>query len=205
MVQKHHATATTTLLGILGALILLQAYVPMVGYIRIFPAWPAISTIHLTVILAGVLLDVPGGAAMGLFWGAVSLFKAYTAPGDPMTLLLFHNPVIAIVPRVLVGVAAALVFRHWLKRWQSGRATTIKLALAGIAGALTNTLLVIAFTWLFFASRANQVVPGASAANLAWLLIGAFAINALAEAAMAAVVTPLLGKALLAVRRRARR
>ena len=44
------------IIGILGALIILQAYIPMVGYVQIFPAWPAISTIHLTVIIGGIVL-----------------------------------------------------------------------------------------------------------------------------------------------------
>ena len=202
--MRTHSTHTITLLGIFGALIILQAYVPMVGYIRLFPAWPAISTIHLTVILAGVLLDVPGGATMGLLWGVVSLIKAYTAPGDPMTLLLFQNPVIAIVPRVLVGVVAAVLFNHVFKNRRSGRMATVKLSLAGICGALTNTALVILLTWLFFAQRASSVVPGADAANLGLVLAGAFAINAVAEAAMAAVVTPVLGQALLVVQKRRR-
>ena len=43
------------IIGILGALIILQAYIPMVGYVQIFPAWPAISTIHLTVIIGGIV------------------------------------------------------------------------------------------------------------------------------------------------------
>ena len=60
-----HSSRTISLMGIFGALIILQAYIPMVGYIRIFPAWPAISTIHLTVILGGVLLGIPGGAGEG--------------------------------------------------------------------------------------------------------------------------------------------
>ncbi|KRN23576.1 ECF transporter S component [Lacticaseibacillus camelliae] len=202
--RSNHSTNTITLLGIFGALIILQAYVPMVGYIRLFPAWPAISTIHLTVILAGVLLGVPGGAAMGLLWGGVSLFKAFTAPGDPMTLLLFQNPVIAIVPRVAVGIVAGLVFNDLFKTVRSGRGATMKLSLAGICGALTNTGLVIFFTWVFFAQRASSVVPGANAGNLAFVLMGTFAINAIAEAAMAAVVVPVLGQALLAVQKRRR-
>ncbi|WP_461226536.1 ECF transporter S component [Lacticaseibacillus suihuaensis] len=194
-----------SVMGVFGALIILQAYIPMIGYIRLFPMWPAISTIHLTVILGGVLLGVRGGAGLGLLWGVVSLIKAYTGATDPMTLLLFQNPVIAIVPRVAVGVVAALVFAALSQAADNRRSAGLKMSLAGICGALTNTLLVIAFTWLFFAGRANAVVPGANAQNLGWLLITAFAINAVAEAAMAAVVTPLLGLVLTDAKRRRRR
>ena len=88
------------------------------------------------------------------------------------------------------------------KRHQSTLAQTIKMVIAGVAGALTNTLLVIGFTWLLFASKAAQIVPGANATNLGWLLITALAINAVAEAVLGGIVTPILGQALLRFRRK---
>ncbi|KRK71693.1 ECF transporter S component [Lacticaseibacillus nasuensis] len=200
MTRKSSAY-TISILGILGALIILQAYIPMVGYIRIIPGLPAISTIHLTVILGGVILGVRGGATLGLLWGCISLLKAYTSAADPVTLLLFQNPIIAIVPRIMVGVVAALIFNHIASKTRTGLGGTIKMVLAGIAGALTNTLLVIAFTWLLFASQAGKVVHGANASNLGWLLIASLAVNAIAEATMAGIVTPILGQALLRFKR----
>ena len=38
------------IIGILGALIILQAYIPMVGYVQIFPASDSRSAQHLTLI-----------------------------------------------------------------------------------------------------------------------------------------------------------
>ena len=61
------------IIGILGALIILQAYIPMVGYVQIFPAWPAISTIHLTVIIGGIVLGYGGGARLCFFWGVTTM------------------------------------------------------------------------------------------------------------------------------------
>ena len=121
-----------------------------------------------------------------------------------MTLLLFQNPVIAIVPRVMVGIVAAAVFNLIAPKVKTGLGATVKLVAAGILGALTNTGLVIVFTWIFFASRATQVVAGADSANLGLLLMAAFGINAIAEAAMAGIVTPILGRVLLAVQARRR-
>ena len=189
------------IIGILGALIILQAYIPMVGYVQIFPAWPAISTIHLTVIIGGIVLGY-GGASLGLLWGLTSLIRAYTSATDPVTLLLFRNPIIAIVPRVMVGLVAAFIFHQLFKKKQTPLAQTVKMVFAGVVGALTNTLLVIGFTWLMFASKAAQIVPGADATNLGWLLMTALAINAVAEALLGGIVTPILGHALLRFRRK---
>lgn len=201
MTRKSN-TYDIAIIGVLGALIIMQAYIPMVGYITILPVLPAISTIHLTVILGGVLLGVRGGAGLGLLWGSISLIKAYTSATDPMTLLLFQNPVIAIVPRVMVGIVAGLIFNHIAAGVRTGFGATIKLIAAGVAGALTNTSLVIGFTWLFFAQNAGRVVAGASATNLGWVLIATLGVNAIAEATMAAIVTPVLGQVLLGLRKR---
>lgn len=161
-----------SIIGVLGALIIMQAYIPFVGYIRISPAWPAISTIHLTVILGGVILGVRGGASLGALWGVISLIKAYTAAADPVTLMLFQNPIIAIVPRIMVGIVAALIFDHIFPQVRKGVGGVVKMAIAGVAGAFTNTSLVIVFTWLFFASKATRIVAGANASNLGWLMMG---------------------------------
>lgn len=187
------------IIGILGALIILQAYIQMVGYVQIFPAWPAISTIHLTVIIGGIVLGYGGAASLGLLWGLTSLIRTYTSATDPVTLLLFRNPIIAIVPRVMVGLVTAFIFHQLFKKKQTPLAQTVKIV---FAGALTNTLLVIGFTWLMFASKAAQIVAGADVTNLGWLLMTALAINAVAEALLGGVVTPILGHALLRFRRK---
>ena len=155
-----------------------------------------------TVIIGGIVLGYGGGASLGLLWGLTSLIRAYTSATDPVTLLLFRNPIIAIVPRVMVGLVAAFIFHQLFKKKQTPLAQTVKMVFAGVVGALTNTLLVIGFTWLMFASKAAQIVPGADATNLGWLLMTALAINAVAEALLGGIVTPILGHALLRFRRK---
>ncbi|MFD1429506.1 ECF transporter S component [Lacticaseibacillus mingshuiensis] len=201
MTHKSSSAYTISIIGVLGALLIMQAYIPMVGYIRIIPGLPAISTMHLTVIMAGVILGVRGGAGLGLMWGVISLVKAYTDATDPLTLLLFQNPVIAIIPRVMVGIVAGAIFNHIAPSVLHGVGATVKMIAAGVAGALTNTALVILFTWLFFAHNATQVLAGANAANLWWLLMVAFATNAALETLMAGVVTPVIGQGLMRFKR----
>lgn len=194
---RRSSTYTISIIGILGALIILQAYIPMVGYITVIPGLPAISTIHLTVILGAVVLGPRAGGGLGLLWGLISLLRAYTSPTSPLTILLFQNPVIAIVPRVMTGLVAGWIFNYVAKKVTTGIGGTVKMILAGVCGALTNTLLVIAFTWVFYATNASKVVSGANATDLGWLLMGALAINAVSEAVMAGIVTPILGQVLL--------
>lgn len=187
-------------LGLLTALIIVQSFVPMIGYISF--GGVSITTIHLTVIIGAVMLGTSGGAELGLIWGITSLIVAFTRPADPLSLLLFHNPIIAIVPRLMTGVVAGLIFNQIRPGMRTGTVGSIKMIFAGIAGALTNTLLVIAFTWLFYASKAATLVGnGASSANLGWIMIAMLGVNAIAEAIAAGIVTPLLGQALVRFRR----
>nr|WP_263849210.1 ECF transporter S component [Lacticaseibacillus sharpeae] len=57
-------------LGLLTALIIVQSFVPMIGYISF--GGVSITTIHLTVIIGAVMLGTSGGAELGLIWGITS-------------------------------------------------------------------------------------------------------------------------------------
>lgn len=198
--HKRSSAYNVSVMGILTALLIMQALVPMFGYIRITPGI-AITTMHLTVIIGAVVLGTRSGATLGLIWGIISMTVAYVAPGDPLSLLLFRNPIIAIVPRVLCGLVAGLIFNQ-VGRGGERRHLTARMVTAGIAGALTNTLFVIGFTWLFYAQRAASIVGnGADSHNLGFVLIAMLGVNAVAEAIAAAIVTPLLGRALIRFRR----
>ncbi|WP_127849524.1 ECF transporter S component [Lacticaseibacillus hulanensis] len=189
-----------SIIGLLTALIIVQSFVPMIGYISLGAV--SITTIHLTVIIGAVMLGTSGGAELGLIWGITSMIVAYTTPADPLSLLLFRNPIIAIVPRVMTGVVAGLIFNQIKSSQKTGSVGTIKMIFSGIAGALTNTALVIAFTWLFYASKAATLVGnGASSANLGWVMMAMLGVNAIAEAIAGGIVTPLLGQALIRFRR----
>jgi uncharacterized membrane protein len=189
-----------SIIGLLTALIIVQSFVPMVGYISLGTV--SITTIHLTVIIGAIMLGTSGGVELGLIWGITSLIVAFTTPADPLSLLLFRNPIIAIVPRVMTGLVAGLIFNQIRPSVRTGAIGSVKMVFSGIAGALTNTLLVIAFTWLFYASKAATIVGnGASSANLGWVMIAMLGVNAIAEAIAAGIVTPLLGQALVRFRR----
>ncbi|WP_054746352.1 ECF transporter S component [Amylolactobacillus amylophilus] len=114
--MRNQNTFNLTLIAIFTAIIFLQAFVPNLGYIVIVPTLPAITTIVLTVSIGGSLLGPCQGAILGLIWGLISLYMAYTRATDPITLLLFQNPVIAVVPRALVGVLSGLVAQALKKR-----------------------------------------------------------------------------------------
>jgi uncharacterized membrane protein len=95
------STQDVAVAGILGALTIVLGYTPL-GFIT-FPTPAAnATTMHIPVIVAGVLGGPIVGALVGAIFGTISLLR-HTIPA-------FGNPLIAIGPRILIGIVAALIF-----------------------------------------------------------------------------------------------
>ncbi|PTQ80147.1 putative membrane protein [Trichococcus patagoniensis] len=195
MNPQKNKTYRIAILGILSAFIIIQTFVPFLGNIPIPPLNPTI--IHITVIVAAFVLSTKDGMLIGLVWGLARMVKAYTLPASPLDLLLWTNPVIAVVPRVMVGLVAGLVFHAFLKRKQEKRGMVI----AAVLGSLTNTVLVLGFIALFYGNEyatALNVDPS----NLLKVLAGIVATNGVGEAVAAGLIAPFIAKALMKVRRK---
>ena len=83
------------LIGILGALTVVLGLTPL-GFIPLGPV--SATTLHIPVIVAGIIEGPVVGALVGLIFGLSSLFNAITKPTP--TSFMFYNPLISILPRV---------------------------------------------------------------------------------------------------------
>ena len=195
MNTQKNKTYRIAILGILSAFIIVQTFVPFLGNIPIPPLNPTI--IHITVIVAAFVLSTKDAMLVGLVWGLARMVKAYTLPASPLDLLLWTNPVIAVVPRVMVGLVAGLVFHAFLKRKQE----KVGMVTAAVLGSLTNTVLVLGFIALFYGNEyatALNVDPS----NLLKVLAGIVATNGIGEAVAAGLIAPFIATALMKVRRK---
>ena len=195
MNTQKNKTYRIAILGILSAFIIVQTFVPFLGNIPIPPLNPTI--IHITVIVAAFVLSTKDGMLVGLVWGLARMVKAYTLPASPLDLLLWTNPVIAVVPRVMVGLVAGLVFHAFLKR----KKEKVGMVIAAVLGSLTNTVLVLGFIALFYGNEyatALNVDPS----NLLKVLAGIVATNGIGEAVAAGLIAPFIATALMKVRRK---
>lgn len=168
--------------------------VPFLGFIPL--GFVNLTTLHLPVILAGSLLGAKAGAIVGLCFGVISLVRATLNP----TLLSFwfspfvpggnaFSAVIAIVPRIMLGVIAAWVF-HALKE------KNMRFAAAGVAGlvaTLMHTLLVLGGVALFLSATSMEVL-GLPA--IVPFLIGIVTSNGIFEALLAMAVNTVLVRVL---------
>jgi uncharacterized membrane protein len=128
----------------------------------------SLTIMHVPAIIGAVLVGPIAGAVIGVIFGIFSVFQAAVAPTGP-TDVWFTNPLISVLPRIFIGPVAWLVWKY-LKRWE-----VVGLIAAGIAGSITNTVLVLGMIGLL------GFVP--------WALLPAVIVaNGLPEAGISAVI-----------------
>lgn len=147
--KKHESLRRMILCAILCALVVAMTFVPYTGYISYGVI--EITTLHIVVIIGSVVLGFKYGGILGLVWGITCLIRAYLMP-----IYLpfgFGNPLISVLPRVLVGIVPALVFSG-LKKLRLNR--TIGLVIATVCGSLTNTVLVLSGMSIFIKATVRE-------------------------------------------------
>jgi len=172
-----------TIYAMLTAIIIIMTFTPL-GYITT-PAL-AITLIHLPVIIAAVTLGIPGGISMGLVWGVTCLIKAVAAPPSPIEGIIFRNPLVAVLPRVLAGFLAGLIF--WaLSRNGKDVKTAFAAGASALGGALTNTVVTLTMLYALYHAEIG-LGELAHFSGLAKFIGAAFAVNAPLEIAAAVLL-----------------
>lgn len=153
--------------GALGGLSIVLSLTPL-GLIP-WIAGASLTTMHIPVIVGAIIEGPVAGAIIGGIFGLFSMIRAAVAPQGPLDPL-FVNPLVSLLPRILIGPAAWAV-------WKLLKGHPVPaLILAGIAGSLVNTVLVLSALGLLEA--------------LPWKVIAGVAVaNGLPEAAAAALIT----------------
>ncbi|MFR5833251.1 MAG: hypothetical protein ACLUE6_04830 [Acutalibacteraceae bacterium] len=152
-------TRRIALLAILLALIVVLSFIP----IQVSAATLALTL--LPVLVIALTQDFVTALLGGLIMGVTSLVMAYTVGAATPTAPLFQNPLVSILPRLFVPVAAYAVM-HGL------RAIAVKIlgkthpdtpvskpvqwafdAVASLSAVITNTGLVLGMIWLLYGGK----------------------------------------------------
>ena len=200
--------------AMLGAITLLLAFTP-VGMITLPPPLPAVTLVHIPVIVAALIEGPWVGVPVGLIFGLSSLIRAWGAGIVGLTLF-FRNPLVSVIPRMLIPLAAwgaYAVLRRVIGRKAWGE--HLSAGIAAAIGALTNTVLCLGAIVLFHGGElttlVNNLIALGSASNGymenagAWLVTAVGVPNGLAELTVAAILVPMIKTAVDAVMRRGRR
>ena len=164
------------------AIILLMALVPQLGYIKINLV--DITIIHIPVLIGAMTfksrkLALVAGSTFGISSWLVAMFRPIT-PVD----LLFQNPLVSIVPRILFALLAYFLYKHLSNRINeyAAKLTTV------IVSTIFHTSVVILMMYTF----GQHIFQD----GFMTLLIGVVSVNGWIEILIAALIVPPIVSAL---------
>ncbi len=190
--MKRQRTFQMVLSAMFIAIIILQSFVPFLGNIPIVAL--NITIIHITVIVGGIVLGPQAGFLLGFTWGVCSLILAYTS-ANILSFMIFTNPLISILPRLLMGGLVALFYHKTTKLIASDR---LRMAVSGFLGSIMNTVFVLSSIYLLMGNQYAEL-KGKTVAELPLFLMSVVTTNGVPEALAATVVTPIIASILVKI------
>lgn len=129
-------------------LTIIMALTP-IGMIRL--PMVTITIAHIPILITTILLGLYPGLLVALSFGMMSLILAITTPTSILSPF-FANPLISILPRLLIPVTTYFVYQFAKVLFSSFRAKdTLSIALSVIIGNFTNTFGVYTMLYLVYA------------------------------------------------------
>lgn len=202
--MKEKNVKSFTLTAMFLAIMIILAVTPL-GFIPIGPI--NATTMHIPVIIASIVLGPRIGAGLGTVFGIISLARA-TVIITPMSFVFspfIANPltnqgdwraiIVAIIPRILIGVVPYFVYKG-LHRLLKQKARPVSLFIAGLAGSMTNTILVMNLIFFFFKDCYANVLQ-VTANAVYGVILGIIFGSGLVEAIVAGIATTAVCAVLL--------
>ena len=197
------------LTALFTAIILMMAFVPNLGYINLVII--KATLLHIPVIIGAVLLGPKKGAFLGGVFGATSFINNTFNPSvmsfafSPIVAYstygiggVFKTIFICFVPRICIGIGAYFVYTGLRKIFTGkiGRSTT--LAVAGVCGAMINTILVMGSIYVLYAS-AYAEATGIQVADVFKTVMGVVFGQGILEAIVSGIIVSAVGTALMVI------
>lgn len=152
--HKTKSQRTAILALLFAVMIVIEVLSQLIFQAFLLPIKPTITFIP--VIVGSIIFGPRAGASLGLGMGVMSVIRnsifigtssflfSPLAPGGNM-----YSLIIAIVPRVLIGVVPYFVYKYVKFNRHLGT------AIAGASGAITNTVFVLTGAFLLFPNFMN--------------------------------------------------
>ncbi len=179
--SKRLGTRQITVIGMLSAITIVLGSTGM-GFIPLPMAKATIM--HIPVIIGAIVEGPLVGAIIGLIFGLFSIFQNITNP----SLLSFAliNPLVSVLPRVLVGILAYYGYRLLGKK-----NSPFGIGLGAAIGSLTNTFGVLTMIYLLYGLQFASA-RGIDPSTAAKVIYGIALTNGVPEAVVAVLIaTPV--------------
>lgn len=204
--QQKEIMKELVLTGLFVAIIFIMALTPL-GYIPLGVIRATI--IQIPVIIGALFCGYKKGAFLGFVFGFTSCLTGTITP--TLTSFLFspiiaatqigpmgaaYSTLICFVPRIATGVFPVFLYRRLGGICKSAN---VRLSIAGAAGSLTNTILVMSGIVLFYREAYAQVM-GVSAYAVLGLIATTICINGVIEAILSACIVSAVGNVLIRIK-----
>ncbi len=197
--------------AMLSAIVAVLTFTP-IGMIPLPPPLPNATTVHIPVLVAALVEGPVVGLVVGLVFGLCSLIHAWQVGMVGLTLF-FRNPVISVLPRMLVPLIAFGAWFLWRRIVRQNAVTDkIGVAVSAVIGTVTNTVLCLGLIALIYGgdltAMLNEMISVGSADATylnsagAWLVAVVGIPNGIGECIVAAIIVPMIKTAVDAVIRR---
>lgn len=158
------------------------------GFIPITPMI-AITIMHIPVLVGLLSEGLVTGILLGFFFGLFSLLRSLT-PTQPMSIF-FMNPLVSIVPRVLVPCVAWLAYKISASIIPGKSKLPVSWTIAALVGSMANTIGVLGMLYVVY--RVPLAESLHTEADALWGVLGGIVLtNGIAEAVFSTIVVPLL-------------
>ena len=206
---SRYSTMSMVQVAIFGAIICIMAFTPFLGYIPL--GFTRATIIHIPVIIASLLMGPKKGGVLGFVFGLTSFINNTINPtATSFVFTPFYSVgeisggiwsvIICFVPRILVGIVPYFVYKLALRfvseDTRKKGVSSVGLVLAGVSGALVNTLLVMNLIFVFYGDAYIKASGEAAALGYTFIL-SVIGINGVPEAIVAGILTLCIGKVLL--------
>lgn len=190
--------------AIFGAIIIIMAFTPFLGYIPL--GFTRATIIHIPVILASLLLGPKKGAVLGFLFGLTSFINNTMNPTITSFVFTpfynlgefeggFGSVIICFLPRILVGILPYYIYKL-IKKIDKKPVSSWGLIIAGVTGSMVNTLLVMNLIFMFFRED-YAAANGVTVKVVYGFILSIITINGVPEAIVAGVLVFFIGRILM--------
>ena len=196
--MNNQKTKNLAFISLFIAIEILMVMVPFLGFIPIGPL--RATTLHIPVIIAGIVLGKEKGAGIGLVFGISSLIINTIQP--TITSFVFSpfisgsilSALIAIVPRILIGYVAG-----WIYELLKEKNDYLAMITGSFLGSITNTFLVLGGIYVIFGSEYASALVNSFSELLPYLL-GIITTNGILEAIVGTIIAVMVSRILIKIK-----
>lgn len=149
--MKKMTTKEMVIAGALSAIIVILGYTPL-GLIPL-PTMTA-TILHLPVAIGAIIYGPKMGLALGAVMGMTTLSKAMLAPVSPLDPL-FANPLVSLLPRMMMGILTAYVFMVLSKFIKK---PSIRIGITAAVASISNTVFTLGALVLVYSKQVAQIL-----------------------------------------------